>query len=115
TTFQVTSRSKTVEVLVTEGKVRVDDASKGHTLLAERSSDIEAAEPAALGAGEKVVISTQELQAPTRAVPVSLPAADIVKALAWQERRLEFNSTPLFEIAAEFNRHNQHQLVIADR
>jgi transmembrane sensor len=43
-----------------------------------------------------------------------LPAADVARALAWQELRLEFNSTPLFEIAAEFNRYNQHQLIIGD-
>jgi transmembrane sensor len=114
TSFQVTSKSKSVEVLVTEGRVRVDDATEGKSLLAERPSDEPVRQPAALDAGEKVVISTLDSRSPNAALPVILPAAEIAKAVAWQERRLDFNSTPLFEIAAEFNRYNQHQLVIED-
>ncbi len=36
------------------------------------------------------------------------------RALAWQERRLEFDGTPLGEVATEFNRYNRRQLVIVD-
>lgn len=114
TSFQVTSKSESVEVLVTEGSVRVDDVAKGKSLLAERPGDEAARQPEVLDAGEKVVIPTIDARLPNAAPPVALPAAEIAQALAWQERRLEFNSTPLFEIVAAFNRHNQHQLVVGD-
>lgn len=44
---------------------------------------------------------------------VSMPAApDVAKALAWRQRQLIFHSTPLAQIAAEFNRYNAMQLKI---
>src|SRR6185312_10903640 len=38
---------------------------------------------------------------------------DSSRALAWSEGRLVFDSTPLGEVAAEFNRYNRVQLRIA--
>jgi transmembrane sensor len=39
---------------------------------------------------------------------------EIARALAWQPRLLDFDSTPLGEVVAEFNRRNVTQLVLAD-
>jgi transmembrane sensor len=35
-------------------------------------------------------------------------------ALAWQKRSLDYADAPLAEIVADFNRYNQHRLVIVD-
>ena len=38
--------------------------------------------------------------------------ADVESATAWRQRRLVFSSTPLPEVAEEFNRYNERQLVV---
>jgi transmembrane sensor len=105
TAFDVRMRPEAVEVLVTEGKVRVDDAAKGGTLLASPS----AAGPPVLLAGQRALIALG-----TAAVTAEVTPAEIGQALAWREWRLEFVATPLADMAAEFNRYNRHKLVITD-
>jgi transmembrane sensor len=119
TAFNVRLRPAACEVLVTEGRVRVDSFTSGESLLPGAGSR---AEPPVLAAGERVVV---DLAPPPAVSPeiisvvavgrtaVVLPE-DIRRELAWQDRRLEFESTPLSEVVAEFNRHNHHKLVVAD-
>jgi transmembrane sensor len=110
TAFNVRMRPTAVDVLVTEGKVRVDDAAKGNSLLSANRGG----EPL-LVAGQRTSVSlraTVATAAPVKIVPVA--SAEIGQALAWQSRRLEFVATPLVEIVAEFNRYNRHKLVIPD-
>ncbi len=119
TEFNVRLLSRKVDVLVTEGRVRVDDAAKGRSLLPAASASWTAAPPAAeservLGAGERAIVSRADVAAPPPAVVVVVPPAEAVSLLAWQERRLEFDPTPLSEVAAEFNRYNRHKLIVAD-
>jgi transmembrane sensor len=109
TAFDVRRRADAVEVLVTEGKVRVDAASDGHSLLANTGVD----RPVLL-AGQRVVVPLAESGMPGPAVPVAVTPSQISEALAWRERRLDFKATPLAEIVAEFNRYNEHKLVIVD-
>ncbi len=100
TVFNVRLRSESVDVLVTEGKVRVDSLA--------------ATEPGALTAGQKVSIAlSSPVPAPIGA-PVTIAAPQIKQALAWQEHRLDFDATPLSEIVEEINRYNHHKLTIAD-
>ena len=112
TAFNVRLRPEAVEVLVTEGRVEVKDSVRGESLLGRTAG----AEPAVLTQGERAVIAavaTVAAPAATALVePVSAPV--IERTLAWQERRLEFDATPLSEVVAEFNRYNRHQIVIAD-
>jgi len=108
TAFNVRLGPGTVEVLVTEGKVRVDD-SKGSSLLALPP---DSASPV-LNAGEQVIVPS----APARQVPaaiVRVDSAGVSRLLAWQEKTLVFDPTPLREIVAQFNRTNHHKLVIDD-
>jgi transmembrane sensor len=44
----------------------------------------------------------------------TLTRGEIERVLAWQQRLLDFNATPLREIVAEFNRRNVVQLVVSD-
>ena len=109
TAFDVRLRPETVEVLVTEGKVRVDDATKGQSLLSLTPTG----DTPLLVAGQRAMISLESAVSAPATVAALAPAA-IGQALAWQEQRLEFVSTPLSEIVAEFNRYNRHKLVIVD-
>ena len=106
TAFNVRQRSASVDVLVTEGSVRVDDSQGGHSLLPPTG-----ATPALLSAGELAVVPAT---AATPATVARLSAPATQRALAWQERRLEFDAVPLAEVVAEFNRYNRQQLVIDD-
>jgi len=109
TAFNVRLRPGSVEVIVTEGKVRVADTQKGASLLTVKTP----AEEPLLVAGERVLIDvTASSPVPDAALLVSPP--EMERALAWQERRLIFDGTPLGEVVAEFNRYNRHKLVIAD-
>lgn len=123
TAFKVHLQDKAVAVLVTEGKVRVDDAMTGKSLLARpphlHSDSLSTLGPPVLASGHKVVVA---LPAPIVSVE-SRPAEVVVtkvsheetqRALAWRERRLDFELAALSEIVAEFNRYNRHKLVIGD-
>lgn len=132
TAFNVRLRPEAIEVVVAEGRVRVDDGQTGGSLLPEprmvrdaiRESSpapqaaVQADGERVLRAGQRVVVTVSEspsaAAAPTTGVIVPLAADELRRQLAWQERRLEFVLAPLAEIAAEFNRYNRHKIVIAD-
>ncbi len=98
TAFNVRIAAAGVDVLVTEGRVQL-----------ERPTAPLAAPPL-LDAGQRVTIPFAGPPPPAAAVS----REEIERALGWQPRLLEFVSTPLAEVAAEFNRRNRVQLVIAD-
>jgi transmembrane sensor len=114
TAFMVRRRADAIEVLVTEGRVRLGEVASGRDLLAPAPGAPAApSEAAVLGAHQRAVIS---LAPRALAVPVvaRVDAAEVARARAWQERRLEFSDERLDRIVAEFNRYNRHQLVLAD-
>ncbi len=105
TAFNVRSDTAAVEVVVTEGTVRVDPPAMA------------AGEPASaplvaplVTAGQRAVVALAESAAPQ--VNVATPG-EMAETLAWQTPRLQFFETPLAEAVAEFNRHNRQQLVLA--
>jgi transmembrane sensor len=102
TVFDVRRSADVIEVLVTEGKVRLERPA-----VQGRGADV-----TALAAGQRATI---ELSDPTRAPAVSLiSAAARQQALAWQGVRFEFSDLPLAEVVTEFNLRNQRQIVVAD-
>ncbi len=114
TAFNVRCLEGAVEVLVTEGRVRVDDTRQGGSVLPVGASS---AEPALLVAGERAVVALPANIAapgPVRAIVEKIAPPATLRALAWQERRLEFDAVPLAEVVREFNRYNRQQLQIAD-
>jgi len=123
TAFNVRLEAKAVEVLVTEGKVRVDDAVSGKSLLARPAGLADATLPAlgdpVLASGQKVVVTLPEpvARVESRLVETAATAVstgEIQRELAWQERRLDFELAPLGEIVAEFNRYSRHKLIVDD-
>lgn len=117
TAFNVRWSPEAIEVLVTEGRVRLDAAETGKSLVppAGETRDLPvAAAPPLLVAGQRATIATPAAaEIPAVAVEPS-SADDAARLLAWQSRRLEFTAEPLAAIVAEFNRYNRHQLVIDD-
>lgn len=116
TAFNVRLREDAVDVLVTEGKVQVNDVVKGDSLLMAKP---EQAGPPLLVQGERARVpllapTAENVPLPTAAIS-EVAAVEMQRALAWQERRLEFDDWPLADVVAEFNRYNQTKLVIADR
>lgn len=90
----------TVDVIVTEGKVRV----------APVGADAANAAAQLVVAGERLVLPKQ---VPAPVLEKVSPAA-VRSALAWQGRLAEFADAPLLEVVARFNARNRVQLVLAD-
>lgn len=112
TAFNVALRPASLEVLVIEGKVRVEEQAKGQSVLPPQQADQESR---VLRAGQRVVLALQhETIVALVATVREVPAPEAEKALAWQVKLLDFDMQPLSAVVAEFNRYNQHQLVIED-
>lgn len=110
TAFNVRRHDHAIEVLVTEGKVQVNDAARGASLLGPASG---AGSPL-LHAGERALFNTGAPDAPHALSVTAVDALELGRTLAWQERRLEFDALPLQQVVAEFNRYNRTKLVLVD-
>ncbi len=110
TAFNVNFRSQAVEVLVTEGKVRVSHASL------ERVDGTAAPPPTVvipiLEAGQRTVVPLAGQVTAPRIDAVS--PQEIARVTAWQPRQLEFSDTPLAQVVAEFNASNRIKMVVDD-
>jgi len=105
TAFNVRLAQSRIEVLVTEGKVEVDQS-------AAHAAGTAAPAPTLMQAGERLVIVPQ---AATENPVVEKIAPDALRdALAWQDSRLVFNDTPLADVVAQFNKYNRVQIELAD-
>jgi len=103
TAFNVRLDSKSVEVLVTEGRVQVTPP------VAARA----AVQPVPfVEAGHRTVVLLEGDAPVPQVAPVS--AEETSRALAWQPRLLDFTDRPFADIVAEFNHRNPVQLVIVD-
>ena len=118
TAFNVRLADATVEVLVTEGQVRLQPPPPAQTSpVAPGNTD--PAPPSTPSAPERILAARQRAivaTTPSAAAPeiATLTPGEIARVLAWQHRLLDFTATPLGEIVAAFNRRNATQLVLAD-
>lgn len=109
TAFSVQLDRAEVSVLVTEGKVRLDE------LGGPAGGEGSAREISHLVAGQQAVVSTSAASGSVSACQVrEFTPAEIERALAWQGLRLEFVDMPLRDVVAEFNRYNVRKLVVGD-
>jgi transmembrane sensor len=114
TTFNVKLAGASIEVLVTEGTVQVAQREMAASPVAGESG-APSASPALLAelrAGQRTVIAV----APVFVPPVVERASpqEIARLLEWTPYLLDFDSTPLVEVVATFNRTSATRLVIAD-
>jgi len=113
TAFNVRMDGAVVEVLVTEGKVRVD-AAPAVPPSAATPGELQSMEPlvAQLEARQRAILSIASASIPPQIA--TLTDGEIKRVLAWQHRLLEFNARPLAEVVAEFNKRNMVQIVLVD-
>lgn len=104
TAFNVRRQVAAVEVLVTEGKVRVSRA--------DASAAAAEAEPIFLVAGERAFI--ESVPAAALAAHEPAPAGAAAERSAPRAPRLMFNNTPLADVVDRFNHYNRVQMEIAD-
>jgi len=114
TAFNVKLTGANLEVLVTEGKVQLaqSSASSAAPRNAISAADITPTVVAELTAGHRAIMPFADGAVPP---PITMASTDeINRLLEWQPRLLDFNSTPLLAVVAEFNRRNVAQIILAD-
>jgi transmembrane sensor len=116
TEFDVYRRDNATTVTVVEGKVSVRPVGSGQADASDMHRSPESASspgtrtadgPLLLSAGEQITVSAARPEKPRR--------ADVAAATAWTEGRLIFDSTPLPEVAEEFNRYNERTIIVDTR
>lgn len=116
TEFNVRYRPDAVEVVVKEGRVRVDPAAAVLAPLAAPKTPVTGDDQHLLQAGQfaKIALAIDRGEVAVSVQVDVMEAQRLDGILAWQSGRLEFSETPLGEVVAEFNRYNRHKLVIDD-
>lgn len=118
TQFDVYRKASGTVVTVLEGRVAVERvaAVNDHRNKTVDGAGAGVQEPTTQGtfiaAGEQLTVATALGEAGAIQVP---QPADVEAAIAWTQKRLVFEDTPLADVAEEFNRYNVRRLVIADR
>ncbi|HRE06344.1 MAG TPA: FecR domain-containing protein [Opitutaceae bacterium] len=117
TAFNVRLDQNNIEVIVTEGRVRIEglqsaDPASPSTPQAQQPNS----EGPEVGAGERVEVARQPSpETRTAAVQVApLVQQEVELALAWQTTRLVFDETGLAAVVEAFNEHNLRKLELAD-
>jgi transmembrane sensor len=112
TQFDVYQKRQGTVVTVVEGKVAVFERMQPtHSALQPPNNGAVTQSGAAR---QPIYVSAGEQLALTGASPHVAKAVNPAVATAWTQRQLVFESTPLADVAEEFNRYNERQLVIRD-
>ncbi len=98
TAFSVRREGNDIHVLVTEGKVRIED----DTFSSSKSNPVPVTAGGIARAGDAGIIVQQN----------SLP--EIEDYLSWRAGYLIFRETPLADAISEFNRYNEQKILIQD-
>jgi transmembrane sensor len=104
-----------VAVLVTEGRVSVDQTKATSDPGAELPAVSSPSRLAFVDAGSRMLVRVESGSDVTPTSDVqTVPTEELDKLLAWRNPRLEFSGTPLSEAVKLLNQHNRVQFVIAD-
>ncbi|MGH7944915.1 MAG: FecR family protein [Opitutaceae bacterium] len=121
TAFNVRLDPANVEVVVTEGTVRIDApspatetasslSSREPRLADGKSTQVDSPSsrmttPTVLVANQRALIPTLPLAESVQPVVETLSVLEIDRVLAWQSSRFVFDDLPLADVVAHFNRH----------
>lgn len=109
TAFNVHLESAAVEVLVTEGVVKLDPSADGASRQVPAAAVIPSLNP-----GQRAVVALAP-EAPEVAVVVTtVSQEEIARTLAWQEPLLRLSGATLAEVAGNFERRTGRRVVLAD-
>lgn len=108
TAFDVQLQSSAVEVLVTEGVVKLN-ATSGAARVPDGAQTIPL-----VNLGHRAVIALKPMSPDAAVVVTAVSADEITRTLAWQEPLLRLGGATLAEIAAEFERRSGQRVVLAD-
>jgi len=117
TQFDVYRKASGTQITVVEGRVAVfapvhvealssSEERLPAQLTTRDSSGVVSSEAVLVSTGEQVTVTNQVVPEPRR--------ADLRVAIAWTNRELVFEMTPLAEVVQEFNRYNTRKLVVSD-
>lgn len=98
TKFSVRHENGRTQVTVLEGRVKLDHV-EGPLASAPSSATVLTKNDAAVSQLDSMLVATKS-------------DVQTQRDLSWREGRLDFENMPLSDIAAEFNRYNQRQLVV---
>lgn len=106
TAFSIALEAAEVAVVVTHGRVSVDEAAA--------AGPAAGLTPEPVGAGHLIVVPAHAAPAAEELVVRPLDAAALHAAQAWRATRLELSGTPLGEVAAAMTAHGGVRIVLAD-
>jgi transmembrane sensor len=109
TAFNVRVGEKSVDVLVTEGSVRVHPQGASAALASATEVSPEAA--TLVGARQRVIVDRSATVPPAAK---QITADEIAIELAWKAPRFQFTETPLETAVDEFNRRNSQKIFLKD-
>lgn len=110
TAFGVRLNRESVEVLVTEGHVKIAQSLPVPEI--QKNQGPSPLYTQDLVAGQRTVVSLASAPPPPQVETVS--PSEIDRLQSWRLAVLKFDSTPLAEVVEEFNRRNELQIIIAD-
>ncbi len=121
TAFSVQRDPATVELLVTEGRVAVDQPADA-TAPSPTSTSTTATTSipptsqtlTVVNAGNRVVLPTRTGAPASAPQVVPIAATQISQRLAWRVPTVELSGTPLADVLSLFNQHGNARIVIAD-
>jgi transmembrane sensor len=108
TAFNVNLQSAAIEVLVTEGVVRLSPSDETVPTPTE-STPI-----SLLNSGHRALVTRQPVSSGVAVVVSAMSTEDISRALAWQEPLLRFGGATLAEVAASFELRTGRRVILAD-
>jgi transmembrane sensor len=120
TVFAVRFDHAAVEVLVTEGQVKVSDSaavtitSPDEAQPAGPASSASAPDPVMVVAGQRAVVA-RNAETPRAITVMEAPRKLVEETLSWQGPRIQFNETPLADAIAELNRRGRVNFVLEPR
>lgn len=108
TAFNVNLQSAAVEVLVTEGIVKLNAAPES-----SHGADVPDSIPL-LNPGQRAVVALSPMSPESAVVVTTVNQAEIARTLSWQEPLLRLTGATLAEVAANFEHRTGRRVVLAD-